>query len=58
MEALQCWTLERIIDAEMLLGKPHLLSCELTLDELVQEENSAATSIGKGDYDDIVVLDD
>ena len=52
-EALKCWNLERIIDAEM-LGKPP--PPELTLDELVQEENSAATSIGKGDDDAIVAL--
>ena len=51
-EALKCWNLERIIDAEM-LGKPP--PPELTLEELVQEENSAATSIGN---DAIVVLDD
>ena len=56
VEALKCWNLERIIDAEM-LGKPP--PPELTLDELVQGENSAATSIGKGDDDDaIVALDD
>ena len=52
VEALKCWNLERIIDAEM-LGKPP--PPELTLEELVQEENSAATSIGN---DAIVVLDD
>ena len=54
-EALKWWNLERIFDAEM-LGKPP--PPELTLDELVQEENSATTSIGKGDDDAIVVLDD
>ena len=51
-EALKCWNLERIIDAEM-LGKPP--PPELTLDELAQEENSAATSTSN---DAIVVLDD
>ena len=48
--------MERIIDTEMLLEK--LPPPELTLDQLLQEENLAATSIDKGDDDAIVVLDD
>jgi hypothetical protein len=55
VEALRCWNLELIIDAEM-LGKP--TPTEMTLEQLVQQESSADTSIGKSDDNDIVVLGD
>ncbi len=52
LEALKCWNLERIIDAEM-FGKPP--PTEMTLEQLVQEEDLANTSVGKSDDDAIVV---
>jgi hypothetical protein len=52
VEALKCWNLECIIDAEM-LGKPP--PTEMTLEQLVQEEDLANTSVDKSDDDVIVV---
>ncbi len=49
-----CWS-AAVIDAEM-LGKPP--PTEMTLEQLVEEENLANTSIGESDDDAIVVLDD
>ncbi len=45
VEALKCWNLECIIDAEM-FGKPP--PTEMTLEQLVQEEDWANTSAGRG----------
>jgi hypothetical protein len=52
VEALKCWNLERIIDAEI-MGKPP--PTEMTVRQLVQEENLAIISIGKNDDDAIVI---
>jgi hypothetical protein len=52
VEALKCWNSECIIDAEM-FGKPP--PTEMILEQLVQEEDSANTSVGKSD-DDAIVL--
>ncbi len=52
VEALKCQTLECIIDAEM-FGKPP--PAEMTLEQLVQEEDQANTPVGKSDDDAIVV---
>ncbi len=52
VEALKCWNSKCIIDAEM-FGKPP--STEMTLEQLVQEEDLVNTSIGKSDDDVIVV---
>ena len=46
LEALKCWNLEHIIDAEM-LGKPS--PTKMTLEQFFQEE------VGKSDEDFIVV---
>ncbi len=52
METLKCWNLERIIDAEMFRKHP---PTEMTLEQLVQEEDLANTSVGECDDDAVVV---
>ena len=53
VEAVKCWNLERMLDAE-LLGKPK--PSELTLDDLLNEGSSSADQDNTGTDDEIVDL--